>query len=255
MKTNLLLLILAVFGFKTANAQISTDDNSTRTVTVITYDANDHVKKKVENKNVVKVGILDVLYGHQSIYYERGFNKTFSLQVGFGVAHRNFYEDLTSMIRQDINYYDADFDKYYLDEITDYRDTRKVRLGYAVSINPRIYTNGWGMEGFYVGPSIRYQKNNYKYIRDGLDEKEYSKKFSIGFVIGGQSNNKPVCVDYGVGIGYKKLSQSRYLTGDYYNEDTFDAGIYTFKSKGVNFEFYLNIGGFFGNMMKKKSDS
>lgn len=252
MKTNLILLFLAVFFVKTANAQISTDDNSTRTVTVISYDAKDYNKKKVENKNAFKVGILDVLYGHQSVYYERGFNKIFSLQVGFGIAHRNFYEDLSAMIRDDLNYYDANFERYSLDEITDYRDTRKVRLGYAVSLNPRVYTNGWGMEGFYVGPSIRYQQNNYKYIKGGLDENEFSKKFSIGFVIGGQSNNKPICVDYGIGIGYKKLSQSRYLTGDYYDENSFKPGIYTFKSKGVNFEFYLNIGGFFSGSKKKE---
>lgn len=252
MKTNLILLFLAVFFVKTVNAQISTDDNSTRTVTVISYDAKDYNKKKVENKNAFKVGILDVLYGHQSVYYERGFNKIFSLQVGFGIAHRNFYEDLSAMIRDDLNYYDANFERYSLDEITDYRDTRKVRLGYAVSLNPRVYTNGWGMEGFYVGPSIRYQQNNYKYIKGGLDENEFSKKFSIGFVIGGQSNNKPICVDYGIGIGYKKLSQSRYLTGDYYDENSFKPGIYTFKSKGVNFEFYLNIGGFFSGSKKKE---
>lgn len=252
MKTNLILLFLAVFFVKTANAQISTDDNSTRTVTVISYDAKDYNKKKVENKNAFKVGILDVLYGHQSVYYERGFNKIFSLQVGFGIAHRNFYEDLSAIIRDDLNYYEANFERYSLDEITDYRDTRKVRLGYAVSLNPRVYTNGWGMEGFYVGPSIRYQQNNYKYIKGGLDENEFSKKFSIGFVIGGQSNNKPICVDYGIGIGYKKLSQSRYLTGDYYEENSFKPGIYTFKSKGVNFEFYLNIGGFFSGSKKKE---
>lgn len=251
MKTNL-LLILALIVFKTTSAQLSSDDNSTRTVTVITYEANEYKNKKVENKNVLKVGIFDVLYGHQSVYYERGFNKTFSLQVGFGIAHRNFYEDLSLMIRQDYNYYDADFDLYYLDEINEYRDTRKVALGYAVSINPRVYTSGWGMEGFYVGPSIRYQQNNYKYIKDDLNEKEYSRKLSIGFVIGGQSNNKPVCVDYGVGIGYKKLSQSRYLIGGYYDEDNFKPGIYTFKSKGVNFEFYLNIGGFFAGSKKKE---
>lgn len=252
MKKNLIILFLAVFFGKTANAQISTDDNSTRTVTVISYDAKDYNKKKVENKNAFKVGILDVLYGHQSFYYERGLNKTFAVQVGIGVAHRNFYEDLSEIIRENNNYYDANFVKYPLDEITKYSDVRKVRLGYAVSLNPRIYTNGWSMEGFYVGPSIRYQQNNYKYIKDGLDEKEFSKKFSIGFVIGGQSNNKPVCVDYGVGIGYKKLSQSRYLIGGYYDEDNFKPGIYTFKSKGVNFEFYLNIGGFFAGSKKKE---
>ena len=50
MKKNLIILFLAVFFGKTANAQISTDDNSTRTVTVISYDAKDYNKKKVENK-------------------------------------------------------------------------------------------------------------------------------------------------------------------------------------------------------------
>ncbi len=249
--------ILAVFiiclSLQKTGAQIYYEGGD-RTVTVLSYEDKDNAgrKSKYDHKNAFKIGILDVLYGHQSIYYERSLNKIFSVQGSFGISHRNFYEDVSAIIGGSGRYYEGDFSYANMDKLYEYRGVRKVGIGYSVGINPRVYTNGWGMEGFYVGPSIRYQVNSYKYIENDLNEKESQKKFSIGLVLGGQSNNRPVCVDYGVGIGYKALIQRRYLTGVYDNQGQSMAdGMYDFKSKGVNFEVYLNIGGFFGFKREK----
>lgn len=256
MKSKLLLLLLVICGAQIAEAQISVeDDNTERTVTVISYEAKSS-KSRERYMNAVKIGIIDVIYGHQSIYYERSFSKNLSAQVSIGVAHRNFYEDLSQMIRTEFRFSDADFknsSSYSDNELNDYNNVRKAKLGYSVGINPRFYTNGWGMEDFYVGPSIRYQQNNFKYIKDGLDEKENLKKFSVGLVIGNQNNNKPVCVDYGIGVGYKMISQKRYMTKVFdENYDELPEGIYNFKTNGVNFEIYLTIGGFFGRKSAEK---
>lgn len=248
----LIFITIAVFAMKTSFSQIQYEDEKKK-VTIISYEERDLKKvSKSDQKNAVKLGIADVLMGHQSIYYEREFNKVFSAQVGIGLSHRNFYEDLGAMINMRNRYYGYDFSDADFSELHMYKEVRKAGIGYAISFNPRVYTNGWGMEGFYVGPSIRYQQNNTKYTKDGLNEKEYLKKFSIGLVIGGQSNNKPVCVDYGIGIGFKSMKLQKYLNSVYDNDyQPLPSGLYDLRSKGVNFEVYLNIGGFFSFKKEK----
>lgn len=255
-------ILLAVFFLKLfiqpAEAQIHYEGSDERTVTIISYEDRDNNRAKYKDENAIKIGIFDVFYGHQSVYYERNINKFFSVQGSLGIAHRNFYEDLGVMIRENSeSYYSDEFTDADISRLREYRNIRKVGIGYSIGVNPRIYTNGWGMEGFYIGPSFRYQVNNYKYIEGGMNEKESLKKMTIGIVLGGQSNNKPVCLDYGVGIGYKSVNQKRYLTdvSRYNANDSYTElpdGMYNFNLRGVNFEAYLHIGGFWGSTKKSE---
>lgn len=260
MKLNIILFFVAI-GFQSVSAQIRYEESEDRTTTVISYDSKQYTGKKgkYKDKNAVKIGIFDVFYGHQSIYYERNINKFFSVQGSVGIAHRNFYEDLGIMIRENSDsYYSDEFTNADMSRLREYRNIRKTGIGYSISINPRIYTNGWGMEGFYIGPSFRYQVNNYKYIEGGLNEKESLKKMSIGIVLGGQSNNRPICLDYGIGIGYKSVNQRRYLTdvsryNANYDYTELPDGMYNFNLRSVNFEIYFHIGGFWGSTKKSEN--
>jgi|GEM_PF-3681179 len=237
------------------NAQIDTVSSGN---TVIIYKNIDYEIRKKGNydKNVIKVGMLDLVYGYQAIYYERLLNDYFSIEAGAGVGIRNFYEDAINKLRGTPKIVSDEISGFDADELSYYGD-RRMRPGFTFNFSPRFYTRGWGIDGFYIGADFRYLHNRYVFnIIDAparrVSYDEQVKKQTLHLLLGTQIDNRPVSIDFGVGLGYKHLSSSRYMesalppdnnTGDIY----MPAGLYNYKNSGFSFLLYLKVGGFLGN--------
>ncbi len=105
-----------------------------------------------EEKNVLKVNTLSLIVGTGSIFYEREITDAMSGQ--FGVAYLNYKFD------------NAKFS------------------GLILTPEARFYVKKNAIDGFYVGPYLRYQ--NFK-LEDTVDQDEASyTNFGGGFVFGRQ---------------------------------------------------------------------
>jgi hypothetical protein len=105
-----------------------------------------------EEKNVLKVNTLSLIFGTGSIFYERKINDFTSGQLG--VAYLNY------------KFGDAKFS------------------GLILTPEARFYVKKNAIDGFYVGPYLRYQ--NFKLEDTETQEEASYNNFGGGFVFGRQ---------------------------------------------------------------------
>ncbi|MGZ5192099.1 MAG: hypothetical protein ACXWCZ_13910 [Flavisolibacter sp.] len=193
-------------------------------------------KKRSSEQNIIKIAPLGFLFGNIPLFYERSINDFLSVQVGAGVTTRNYLREWVSNIGEDDNVESADGKTTWNGTQGDYSnynsandfENRKSSLGYLFSIQPRIYFESEGLDGYFI--ALSYEKARYNFssrmIETGLaigepkytDQyfKEYDDFSDIAVNTGVQTLYDKISVEYTVGVALRSKKGIRYAyTQDY----------------------------------------
>jgi hypothetical protein len=205
--------------------------------------------------NVVKLGLLNVASGNIPIYYERRLLPLLSVQAGVGVTVRDFAADVVNMI---FTNGEPPYNPYY-----QYAE-RKPKVGYYMSIQPKVYTSSDAMDGFWVSPMLEFKRFNFKanmvdqtaissgdgpvYLTNSF-QSEFRNDLDFTLNIGWQwlLDNK-VAVEYSMGAGFRRFWEERQNIGDGYNNGYGQSYVNStryFNGWRPDFNFCLSVGGFF----------
>lgn len=242
-----LFLIFSIFLSVQVNAQlyINSEADTVKTGDYFTKYAKDFPRL------IIKGGVLDFLYGHQSVYIEGALSRFFSLELSAGFSHRDFSEDLYNKVQDSPNATSAEFEHADYTNLPYYFNIRKAKTGYSFGAMPKVYFSGLGMKNMYLGVDFRFQRNNFHFFGAGYDENEFVKKAQYQLVVGFQEKSRRVAYDAGVGFGYRKLNSYRFLEDVMVHPDEDRVyGMFHYTTRGPAFLVYLKIGGFLGGKVK-----
>jgi hypothetical protein len=142
-----------------------------------------------EEKNVLKVNTLSLIVGTGSVFYEREISDLTSAQLG--VAYLNYK----------------------------FGDTRF--SGIILTPEVRIYAKQDAIDGFYIGPYVRYQNYNVA-VDESNDEAGYTN-FGGGVSLGRQwVTNSGFTMDLFFGGHYATGIASAELEGESFESDRFE---------------------------------
>ncbi len=202
--------------------------------------------------NVIKIGVLEVIQGRPTFFYERVLTQGISVEVGIGVNFKPFlgFNDngnLGSGSSNDIEVAEGIYESVNLFGLyyNDY-DNIKRNLGFQYFITPRFYMSGKAPKGFYFAPGITHSFANFSRINSaGNSYKEKSKEFGLGGGLGAQFIIKStVVLDCNVMFYYNTITQERYI------DDSQE--MYTVKGKVPQLMYSVKIGGLWGGKKSKK---
>jgi hypothetical protein len=176
-KNNLLLILVLVLISIQVDAQTKKSKQKSSTekdVEIIDFDSdtdNKSTSKKEKtlytyNHMIVKTNPFLPIFGKGLVELEREINDFLSVQVGLGVTFKRSYtggdEDFAIFSSQDLMVY-SESDLWVNDEPDDYNDLdfHKQKVGFIASIQPRLYFESEGFEGWYLAPVFTYSYNPY----------------------------------------------------------------------------------------------
>lgn len=256
-----LFCCVLLFSFNIAFAQSS---NNTDTVIRVSFNtsANNKIKKpkkKSDEENIIKITPLGFVSGIVPVYYEKVINEFFTLQGGIGITSRNyirsaFQEAGETAIKIDYPWID---DNQYLDE-ADAPITfthRTAKIGYAISLEPRLYFDSEAPDGSYFGVSYDFYRYNFNipaiistttgsYVHKGGLQKEHENISDLMAVFGYHSIYERLTLDFSLGLGLRNVKGSKY----YYATDLYTStnppleGFARYKQSIFNFNIGLKIG-------------
>ena len=277
MKGFITIFLNIIFLVAAAENQSVKSDSSNTTVVVFEDSKSTAVAKnkkgkiiRVFAKNNIKIGLFGPIYGQVPFYYERYIADWFTIQVGVGIATRDFLGDLYSRIsfgtrkkyRNDITTWTAEDEYDVPDTYTDYQ-FRRSSIGMSASIAPRFYPVSNAFDGLYISPVIEYSIRNYKVQKvdeDGNrieDDKQKERTNTLLFCIqvGSQYDFEPITLDWSFSVG---IAKNNYLRQDIgYRFDEMGNNFYgnrEIKYSRLNpyFKLNLDLGLTFGGKKKKK---
>lgn len=210
-------------------------------------------------RNVIKAGLLEVIQGRPTLYYERVLTKGIGLEVGLGVNFRPAW-GLSNNGNLRHTYVPVEFSNGDIEDISVlgiYGDqyTMKRNLGFQYYVTPRFYFSGNAPKGFYFSAGIaqsfaNFTRSNvdvYDYQYGGnqydfTEKTEKSKEFGIGAGLGSQFAASSVVFDFNIMFYYNSLTQERY---NFVQEES-----YTLKGKSFQLLYSVKIGGLWGKKSK-----
>lgn len=212
-----------------------------------------------DENNVIKISPLGFLKGCIPIYYERRISDLFTIQAGVGITTRNYIRGLLYNAQDNDNTSNGSTEytwknnvgsQDYTDEDELYNfDYRKPRLGYFVSLQPRLYFDSEAPDGSFMALSLEHYQYNFKSLAitsDGTNTRgknwvnEYEKLNDVMVLFGYQSVYDHVTLEYTSGIGIRNIKGQKYAVGTNYSSYT--DGWADYKKTSLNFELGLKVG-------------
>ena len=210
--------------------------------------------------NVIKISPLGFLKGCLPLSYERRISDLFTIQAGVGVTTRNYIRGLLYDAQNNDN--SSNGSTVYTwknntgnqdisdeDELYNF-DYRKPRLGYFVSLQPRLYFDSEAPDGSFLGVSFDHYQYNFKspaIIGDGTNKRgnnwvnEYEKLNDIMVIFGYQVVYDHITLETTSGIGIRNIKGQKYAVGNNYS-GAYTDGWADYKKTSLNFELGLKVG-------------
>jgi hypothetical protein len=221
-------------------------------------------KKKSGEDNIIKIAPLGFVSGSFPISFERKITDFFSIQVGAGLTHKNYWRSLLNSVdigessRFDVTYPWSNLanPEYYTDRsaaLFNY-DDRKASLGYMVSVQPRFYFESDACDGSFMGISLDYSRYNFTipgvvnnggtYTQTGAIKKEHENLLDFMVCGGYQSVFDQLTVEYTTGIGLRSVKGEKYVYGSdvYSSNPDYGDGVGTYKQSVFNFNVGIKVG-------------
>lgn len=207
--------------------------------------------KKSGEDNIIKIAPLGFVSGTFPILYEKRVTDFFSFQVGLGLTNKNYARTLTS--KSSSNFKITDPEPYQdnganLSESLYNFNYRTVKMGYLLSVQPRLYFESEGLEGSFLGVSIDYYRYNFQipgivfdannsYKQNGAmkDENEKIQDFMVYY--GNQILNDKISIEWSSGLGIRNVKGTKYFA----SQDGFE-GFSTYKQSLFNFNIGFRVG-------------
>ena len=188
-------------------------------------------KKNNDMEQIVKVSPLSFIAGFIPVYYERSVNETFSVQLGAGITTTNYIKDALRYAQGNQNN-DVKSTKwnttntnntYFNENNNEQYKNRETKMGYYVSLEPRVYFNSEGLEGSFMGLSVsnaRYNINSKKvattnnnsgqpiFTNNIYKGNETITDFFVNF--GTQTLYDKISLEYHFGLGLRKITGKEY---------------------------------------------
>lgn len=252
LQTLCLIVFLTMCLDNSSFAQYSNKKDST-TVIIFNDAPNKKSKKKSNEDNIIKIAPLGFLSGAFPLLYERRVTDFLSIQLGAGLTHHNYVRQLLSGASDPKITYPWPDNNSYIDlaEPIYNFDYRKAKMGYTVSVQPRIYFDNDAMEGGFMGLSFDYYKYNFSIpgavSKDGsvsfagADKKESEtiKDFMVHF--GYQTLYDNITLEYSTAIGLRTINGTKYAAWQD-NNGSFMDGLATYKQNPIAFNIGIKVG-------------
>jgi hypothetical protein len=191
-------------------------------------------KSASSEQNIIKIAPLSFISGFVPVFYERSINDFFSIQGGIGITTKNYILDALADAG-DSGGSDGFSEKYkkitwtggnsstsYNNDNPTYGgDGRKTKLGYIISVEPRIYFASEGLDGSFIGLNLSTRRNNYSSNSisttantleyTGATVKEFDNLSTMMVNFGYQTLNDNISLEYSGGIGLRKVKGEHYV--------------------------------------------
>ena len=246
-----------------SNAQNSGNKKDTTIVIELEhskYDNKYKKKKSVGEVNTIKIAPLGFVSGTFPLYFERVVSDFFTVQAGVGLTSRNYIRNAIQQVDQISNIVYPWGDNYNVNDQADLLydfPNRTARIGYMLSIQPRVYFDSDAPDGGFMGVSYDYshystsipgmvKDNNGNYFHRGPIKKEHENLTDLMVYFGYQDVHDRVSVEYLSGIGIRNAKGSKYAFGTGYDNsgnpiDPIE-GFATYKQTTFNFNIGIRIG-------------
>ena len=244
-----------------SNAQNSGNKKDTTIVIELEhskYDNKYKKKKSVGEVNTIKIAPLGFVSGTFPLYFERVVSDFFTVQAGVGLTSRNYIRNAIQQVDQISNIvYPWGYDNYtdLADQQYDFLN-RTARIGYMLSIQPRIYFDSDAPDGGFMGVAYDYshystsipgmvKDNNGNYFHRGSLKKEHENLTDLMVYFGYQDVHDRVSVEYLSGIGIRNAKGTKYAFGTDNTgslPDPTKEGFATYKQTTFNFNIGIRIG-------------
>ena len=163
-------------------------------------------------KNIIKTNVTGYIFRNVNLSYERSINKTFAINVGFGMMPKGDVPMVKNFIGEDAD-----------NEIQDLKVSST-----SFTIEPRIYLGTKYNSGFYFAPYYRYTKikadqiqYEFSYTKDDNSERDMTLDMSgdisansVGLMIGSQwyfGKNKNWVIDWWIVGGHYGVSKGNII--------------------------------------------
>ena len=203
-----------VFDKKDNNSSRSVSDDGAAKVVTVTYSKLNTGKGGISDKEVfhaIKIDPVLFIVGELPIFYEHRLGNKTSFEIGLGITMLDY---INSGIISEAS-------------ISEYYDSRNVKLGYTISGEFRFYPSNHtrALEDIYFGPHIKFKQYNTSLINCGspleeaLDEHitYLNAQLKVGYII---YPSDRVFFDWYGGIGLKFTNNNGYTCSSSGNTST-----------------------------------
>ncbi len=263
MRKSILFLSLLTFITKTVFAQETVYFKSDKIKT------SKSKKKTSSTLNIIKIAPFAFIGGNIPVFYERSINETFSIQAGIGITSKNYLLDVLRAASDDgsgsgsvygaqkIVWSNGQVDNIsnQIDDLDNNYLSRKSKLGFSYSIEPKVYLESEGLEGAFFSLSYNGAKysNSINTIKKGLPYSsnpvldggtfiEYYKINNLLVNYGYQTLYDHISLEYSFGLGIRKVNSKSYAFGnDNNNNNTID-GVGTTIANTLGYNIAFRIG-------------
>ncbi len=225
-------------------------------------------KKGSSELNIIKIAPFAFIGGNIPVFFERSINETFSIQAGIGVTSKNYILDALRAASNDggssgsvygaqkivwnngqvndISNQIDDLDNNYL--------SRKSKLGFSYSIEPKVYLESEGLDGAFLSLSYNSAKfsNSINTIKKGLpysstpalDGGTFIENYKINNLLvnyGSQTLYDHISLEYSLGVGIRRINSTSYAYGYDSNNKTID-GVGTTSANTLGYNIAFRVG-------------
>ncbi len=225
-------------------------------------------KKGSSELNIIKIAPFAFIGGNIPVFFERSINETFSIQAGIGITSKNYILDLLRAASSDNgnsgSIYGAQkivWNNGQVNNISNQIDnldnnylSRKSKLSFSYSIEPKVYFESEGLEGAFLSLSYNSSKysNSINTIKNGLPNSstpaldggtfvEYYKINNLLVNYGSQTLYDHISLEYSIGLGIRRINSRSYAYGYDNNNKTID-GVGTTNASTLGYNIALRVG-------------
>lgn len=256
-KIKVLFLLLFIYGSSNKIfAQSRSDAKDNKTVIIFnnsSTNSSDSKKKKGSSENnVIKIAPLGLLSGTFPLLYERRITDFFSLQAGIGLTQRNYIrnafagDDFSNITFTYTNGITSD----YSESIYSF-NSRKIKMGYLFTLQPRLYFASEGLDGSFLGLSLDNYKYNFEipaitgnlnnYLQNGAMKSEYEKITDYMVHFGYQNLNDKISFEMSTGIGIRNVKGVKYAA-TFNNSGALVEGDCNYSQNILNYSIGIKVG-------------
>lgn len=219
------------------------------------------ISKGSSEENVIKIEPLGFLSGKLPISFERKITDLISIQLTAGVTTKNYLRsailtgltDSESGFDGDVIYEDPKISSDFTDqsEALYKYETRKAKVGYMFSFQPRFHFNNDGIEGSYIAVSADFYKYNFTVpglanangsVKNTVATKnEYENIKDIMVFFGYQTLYDRLSLEYSAGAGIRSVNGVKYVAGNIDNTFYEAESAYS-KKTGINLGISFKVG-------------
>lgn len=228
-------------------------DSNTTVIVFRQYTSSQKKHKTQGESNIIKIAPLGFVSGTFPLLYERKVNDFFSVVASAGATGRNYSRALWQKDMTNVTYTYPWQDSNTDDMVPGIYDftTRKAAPGYMLSLQPRLYFENDGLQGWFMGISYDAYRYNFKipafiatgdgYKLTGADQKEHENIADFMIHFGAQQLYDRLTFEYSTDIGLRKVTGTKYAASEMQGGYLVD-GFATYKQTLFNFNIGIKVG-------------